>query len=121
MVSQSFGLYNLFRGITSVAIGETEAIVPHLDHNGSNGYSIIFQLSGVKGYTRVPQLSLDITHAVDDVIFLPTSQLVHFTSSRNTDSKRIMAVGPTEERGQGSGNIVQPSLVCQVVCLKKLQ
>ncbi|UOH80980.1 hypothetical protein LQV05_003641 [Cryptococcus neoformans] len=91
MVSQSFGLYNLFRGITSVAIGETEAIVPHLDHNDSNGYSIIFQLSGVKGYTRVPQLGLDITHAVDDVIFLPTSQLVHFTSSRNTDSKRIMA------------------------------
>lgn len=37
------------------------------------------------------------SHAVDDVIFLPTSQLVHFTSSRNTDSKRIMAVGPTEE------------------------
>ncbi|OXH64625.1 hypothetical protein J000_06202 [Cryptococcus neoformans] len=48
--------------VSSVAIGYAEAVVPHLDINDGNSYSFIFQVDGPTGYTRVPQLGVDIAH-----------------------------------------------------------
>lgn len=83
--------------VSSVAIGYAEAVVPHLDINDGNGYSFIFQLDGPTGYTRVPQLGVDIAHRTGDVVILPTSQLVHLASPISeplaSGELRLVAVG----------------------------
>lgn len=83
--------------VSSVAIGYAEAGVAHLDINDGNGYSFIFQVGGPAGYTRVPQLGVDIAHRTGDVVMLPTSQLVHHASpiwkDGGSESGRVVGVG----------------------------
>lgn len=83
--------------VSSVAIGYAEAVVPHLDINDGNSYSFIFQVDGPTGYTRVPQLGVDIAHRTGDIVILPTSQLVHLASPISepvaSGERRIVAVG----------------------------
>ncbi|RXK36649.1 hypothetical protein M231_06112 [Tremella mesenterica] len=86
--------YRLGGLATAVAIGYGEASNPHLDpHDSTCVYTIFTQFTGQPGYTRFPQLNLDVLLRPGNVILATTGSLIHHAHGRKElDRSRITAV-----------------------------